>query len=354
MSLWGNAANTATAQPSLFNTTAQNKPAFPSLNTSTSQAPALNLFGQSQQQPLAGGSLFGQPAQTQTQTQQPASTSLFGQPNNAPNLGQSQQPQQRPFTETLRFGFGDSQQTVAQAQTGKDEWWQQGKGMAVLRTIPEQMMLLKNKWDPATLQSPLRTYIYQHVSSETEALKYSPSQNEDPDKWEEAVQSRPGPEWVPVIAMGFKQLGERGKAQMEALARCNMMLNEINTSLDIQLDVHRQKVAARLEQSRRRHKVVTQRVLVLASKVQRLKNRGYVMDNDEEELKSRLTKLEAEILDPSIRAREQEIWARMLGISQRVKRLKEEMDKLQPAEQTDEPLLDDETVKIARKVSSIT
>lgn len=223
--------------------------------------------------------------------------------------------------------------------------------MGVYRSIPEQMQLIRYKWDPASLNSPLRTYLYQHVESETEALRYSPSQFEDAEKWEEAVQKRPGPDWVPAVARGFRELADRAKQQKQAIAQCNMMLHEINTSLDIQLDVHRQKVAARLAESRRRHKAISQRTLTLAVKVQILKNKGYVMDNAEEEIKAKLNALESQVLDPSINAREQEIWARMLGIRERAKHLKAEMEKLQPAAGDEEPLLDEQTIKIARRVS---
>lgn len=222
--------------------------------------------------------------------------------------------------------------------------------MGVYRSIPEQMTLIKDKWDPAQLASPLRTYLYQHVGSEAEALKYLPGPNDDGNKWEEAVQNRPGPEWVPVLARGFHELGLRGNMQLATIKRCNMMLNEINSSLDIQLNVHRESVANRLAGSRRKHKVISQRILALAVKVQTLKNRGYVMDNAEEELKSKLAKLESEVLDPSLNAREQEVWARMLGIRERAKHLKAEMEKLEPVAQNEEPLLDEDTVKAARKV----
>lgn len=224
--------------------------------------------------------------------------------------------------------------------------------MGVYRSIPQQMALIKDKWDPASFNSPLRTYLYQHVEKETDALKYTPGPEDDASKWEEAVQRRPGPKYVPVVARGFGELGARAKQQMEMIARCNMMLNEINTSLDIQLDVHKQKVAASLAECRRRHNTISQRTLVLAVKVQILKNRGYVMDNAEEELKSKLAKLEAEVLDPALRAREQEVWARMLGIREQARHLKAEMEKLKPVNQEDDPLLDEETIKAARKTLS--
>jgi len=221
----------------------------------------------------------------------------------------------------------------------------------VYRSVPAQMNIVKDKWDPGSLSSPLRTYLYQHVSDESEALKYRPGPEEDENKWEEAVSKRPGPTWVPLLVRGFWELGKKAQIQMEAIQRCNMMLQEINTSLDVQLDTHRQKVATRLEECKRRQAAASQRTLALAVKVQILRNRGYVMDDAEEEFKARLDALERDVLDPSLNAREQEIWAHMLGIRERANRLKVEMDKIAPAAEDSDSTLDEETIKAAKKVS---
>lgn len=212
------------------------------------------------------------------------------------------------------------------------------------------MNIVKNKWDPQSLSSPLRTYLYQHVGTETDALKYRPGPGEDEDKWEEAVSKRPGSDWVPLVIQGFFQLGRKAQIQMEAIQRCNMMLQEINTSLDVQLDKHRQNVATRLEECKRRQMATARRTLALAVKVQFLRNRGYVMDNAEEELKAKLELLQREVFDPTLNAREQEVWAHMLGIRERAKRLKTEMEKVAPVAQEVDPSLDKETVKAAKKV----
>ncbi|KIW12032.1 hypothetical protein PV08_09306 [Exophiala spinifera] len=281
---------------------------------------------QQQQQQQQTGGLFGTSTQTQTQTQQ--------QPQQAPS---------RPLDQTLRFG--QSQQGQMESQS----MWEEGRGLNVYRSIPAQMTIVKNKWDPTSLSSPLRTYLYQHVETETEALKYRPGPGEDEDKWEEAVSKRPGPEWVPLLIQGFFQLGRKAQIQMEAIQRCNMMLQEINTSLDVQLDKHRQNVATRLEESKRRQLATARRILSLAVKVQILRNRGYVMDNSEEELKTKLEKLQRVVFDPSLDAREQEVWARMLSIRERAKRLKMEMEKLKPVAKDEDSVLDEETVKAAKR-----
>jgi nuclear pore complex protein Nup54 len=138
--------------------------------------------------------------------------------------------------------------------------------------------------------------------------------------------------------------------QVDALARCNMMLNEINISLNMQTEMHQQKIAARLAECKRRQLATSRRTLALAVKVQILRNKGYVMDNAEEELKAKLEKLEREVFDPSLEAREQEIWARMLGIRERAKRVKAEMDKIAPLAAPEEPVLDDGTIRTAKQV----
>lgn len=75
------------------------------------------------------------------------------------------------------------------------------------------------------------------------------------------------------------------------------------------------------------------------------------MDNAEEELRMKLEKLSKEVYDPSLEAREQEIWARMLGIRDIAQRLKAEMEKIQPKGKEDEPVLDEATIKAAKQAS---
>ncbi|RMZ87105.1 hypothetical protein DV736_g5669, partial [Chaetothyriales sp. CBS 134916] len=255
----------------------------------------------------------------------PGTTSIFGQPKPA---------EQKPFS----FGTSTTQPSASA----------KGRGLGVYRSIPAQMNVIKDKWDAATLSSPLRAYVYQHVPDEKEALLYRPDASEDEARWEEAIAKRPGPTWVPLLLRGFFELGKKAQMQTEAMQRSNMILQEINHSLDIQLDIHRHKVAARLSEASRRQLALSRRTLALAVKVQTLRNKGYVMDNAEEELKAKLDKLERDVLDPSLEARQQEIWARMLGIRERGKRLKAEMDKLEPVANSDDPTLDENTIKAAR------
>ena len=211
-------------------------------------------------------------------------------------------------------------------------------------------MLIKEKWDPNSITSPLRTYLYQ-VVDEQNALFYQPGPGEDEHKWEEAVSNRPGPGFVPALARGFWDLGKRAQRQREFIEKINIRLHDINSSLDAQLEIHSQKVASRLQECRRKHVVASQRTLALAAKIQILRNRGYVMDNAEEELKARLARLEREVFDPVLNAREQEIWARMLGIRERSRNLRRDLEKSTQVPNNQASSLDEDTLKVAKKVS---
>jgi len=73
------------------------------------------------------------------------------------------------------------------------------------------------------------------------------------------------------------------------------------------------------------------------------------MDNAEEELNTKLKKLEKDVFDPTLNGREQEIWARMLGIRERGKRLKAELERAGPIARNEDAVLDEQTVLTAKK-----
>ena len=193
--------------------------------------------------------------------------------------------------------------------------------------------------------------MYQKVDEES-APFYQPGEGEDTEKWEEAILNRPSADYVPVLAKGFFELGKRAQRQREFIEYCNIRLHEINSSLEAQLETHNQSVASRLAEARRKHVVASQRILALAAKIQILRSRGYSMDNAEEELRLKLEKLEREVFDPTVNGREQEIWARMIGIRERSKQLQMDIERTTPIANGDDEGLDEVTIKAAKNVSS--
>jgi len=94
--------------------------------------------------------------------------------------------------------------------------------------------------------------------------------------------------------------------------------------------------------------MLKQRCLTLATKVQVLRNRGYAMGGEEEELKRKLVALDKVVCDPGLGARAEEIWARMVGVRERARLLKEEMARA--GADGGEEGLDEETVKRSEKI----
>lgn len=212
------------------------------------------------------------------------------------------------------------------------------------------MMIVRDRWEATIHESPFRTYLYNYVGEDNAAL-YQPSQEDDEAKWEDALRNRPGPGYVPVLVKGFWDLGKRAQKQLEFFGMLQKRLHEINNCLTALLSRHDLEISVKIADCRRKHQVLSQRCLKLAAKTQVLRNRGYAMDEDEEELKKKLVLLERSVFDPSLNGRAEEIWARMLGIRERSKRLQMEMDRSgkKAAEEADDGL-DETAVKTAKKV----
>jgi nuclear pore complex protein Nup54 len=222
--------------------------------------------------------------------------------------------------------------------------------LLVHRTVPMQMMIVKDKWDPANRTSPFRTYLYNFVG-EDQSPFFQPGPDDDETKWEDALRKRPGAGYVPVLVKGFWELGKRAQRQRDFLSMMQIRLHEINNCLTDLLSRHDLKISVKIADCRRKHTVLSQRCLALAAKTQVLRNRGYAMDDAEEELKKKLQQLERAVFDPSITGRTEEIWARMLAIREHSKRLQAEIERDGPstAANADEGL-DESVIKTAKKV----
>ncbi|BAE56838.1 unnamed protein product [Aspergillus oryzae RIB40] len=332
-------SSTATSQPQqsggLFgNTTTQNQPQTGGLfgNTATQQKPAGGLFGG-----------LGQSTQQQQPQQQQTGGGLFGGA-----LGQ-QKPQGSLFGASIG-PVGATAGVEPLVAWSRRHWRCIALTLVVHRTVPTQIAIVKDKWDTASRNSPFRAYLYNHVGEEA-APFYQPGPDDDESKWEEALRKRPAPGYVPVIVRGFFELGKRAQRQKDFLTMMQTRLHEINNCLTELLSRHDLKISVRIADCRRKHLVLSKRCLALAAKTQVLRNRGYAMDDAEEELKKKLALLERSVFDPSLNGREEEIWARMLAIREHSKRLQLEMEKAGPgaAAQADDEL-DEQTMKTAKKI----
>lgn len=215
-----------------------------------------------------------------------------------------------------------------------------------------QILIVRDKWEPNSKSSPFRTYLYNHPGDQS-APFYQPGPEDDETKWEEALRQRPSAGHVPVLVKGFWELGLRAQKQRDFLTEMQTRLHEINSSLTDMLSRHDLKISIKIADCRRKHLVLSQRCLSLATKTQVLRNRGYAMDDAEEELKKKILQLERAIFDPSINGRVEEIWARLLAIREHSRQLEAEIEKAGPsvASEADEGL-DESVVRTAKKVRS--
>jgi nuclear pore complex protein Nup54 len=302
----------------------------------------MSIFGK------PSGSVFG----SQIQQQQPVQ-SIFGASTAAPQ-------QQAPQLPAL---------AQSQAQLASSLWQPAKESPRTYRThrqplqlenvlirfttdqkpITQQIQEVVDKWEPNHPNCVFKHYFYNKVD-EGQVPYYTPGPNEVSREWEEALQKKPAPGYIPVLCAGYPMLAERLKTQKRAIADYNTRLHQINSGLDAILSHHELATTVRAEQARRRHTVLQERCVGLAAKVQVLRNRGYALSGDEDELRIKLKSLETSIQDPALSAREEELWTRLIRVRDYASRLMEETDKLSVKE--DEGL-DEETEAKAKKVCHI-
>ncbi|KAK6534297.1 hypothetical protein TWF281_005625 [Arthrobotrys megalospora] len=307
------------------------------------------IFGQQQQQPQQQqASVFGQPqqqqqqlpslgsvfGQQQPQQQQPSLGSVFGQPQ--PQQQQQQQPQAASM-------FGQTQQPAQQQQLGAGSMFggglQSGFGRTVTQALPTQnptaaslvagqVERLWNLWNVGSPDCQFQTYLYNQVDNEALANSYEPGPTEDKVKFDAAMRKRPNPKAVPVLVRGFNDLQLRMQQQENQIAIYRATLHSINNRLTELSRNHDIKTTIKLAEAVSRHQQLAHRTLSLSAKVQVLKNRGYALQPEEDQLKKKLEALTKIVSDPSVNGRMNEIWARMQIINQKAKQMEHEISEM--------------------------
>lgn len=209
----------------------------------------------------------------------------------------------------------------------------------------ERLAATFNKWDPTNPNCAFRHYFYNKVD-ESAVPFYHPGPNEDPKEWEEALQNKPGQGFIPVLGSGFANVADRLKVQKRVVAEHNNRLHQINASLDAILSRHDLETSVRALAARRRHVALRERCLALAAKVQVLRNRGYALSGDEDDLRAKLAELDRSVQDPALSAREEELWSRLIVLRGYADQLMKEANK--PALANGETLNEDTEHKVKK------
>ncbi|KLU82910.1 hypothetical protein MAPG_01977 [Magnaporthiopsis poae ATCC 64411] len=143
-------------------------------------------------------------------------------------------------------------------------------------------------------------------------------------------------------------LAQRLNAQRLAVGQFNQRLHEINASLDAILSRHDLETSVRSLAARRRHAELRRRSLALAARVQVLRNRGYALSGDEDDLGAKLAALERGAQDPALAARMEELWSRLITLRDYAESLQAEIGK--GALNTDQGGLGEEVEAKAKKI----
>jgi nuclear pore complex protein Nup54 len=188
------------------------------------------------------------------------------------------------------------------------------------------MQLIAEKWHPLHPSCAFKTYFYNKVD-ESRIPFYQPGPQDDPKEWEDALSHKPAAGFMPVLCAGFAGMAERLKVQRRAVGEFNARLHEINASLDAILSRHDLETSVRALNARRRHAALRNRCLALAARVQVLRNRGYALSGDEDELRTKLMEMERRMQDPALSARMEELWSRLIVLRGYADNLRVEINK---------------------------
>jgi len=335
-------------------------------SNSTSSQPSTTgsgLFGsntaqqqqQQQQQPSTGGGLFGSNNNNNTTN---TSGGLFGNMQNN-NQQQQQQQQQQPQTATTQSSqpsFAWSQPSSTQQNNNLQQPQQPQQQQQPLSfasntshdprinsnysaTIQEQLLKIKNSWDPNSQQTNLKTFFYNTVPENQSALYTKPS-NEN-EEWDKAYANKPSNNSIPVRAIGFGDLQKRSQTQINHVAQARVILQQISEKNKMLSDKHDLDTASRIVASKARHSRISKRILRLASTLAVLKSKGYQLSPNEEKLIQTFQELLEKSQDPSGLGKSNELWARLAVLKEKAKSLSDQLDNTLGIQKLDNNNVDD-------------
>lgn len=310
------------AQPATLGGLFGNKPAAPTggLFGGSTQSTGTGLFGSNNTngatQGTQTGGLFSQPGNTgsgglfgtatnQTQNQLPGQNINQSQTNNAGSLfgGNSNNPQPS-------FGWSNNQlgnangpsalstnlqlniSTPAQTQKSISNY---------TPAINDQIVKLKEQWDPNSTKCALKTYIYNRFSEqEIAALLQQPRPaNENSEDWENAMAHRPSALHYPVKVASLSEVAQRIEVQLDHVAKSRVLLNKIYEQLNQLSSKHDLDNTTRILKAKVRHAKLSRRLLRLATVLAVLKLKGYPMLPEEEEMSKQFQTLNTRLNDPN-------------------------------------------------------
>lgn len=272
-------------------------------NTSAPSSSSGGLFGGSNtQQNQQSGGLFGQsnsaPPSQQSNANANTGSSLFGGStvNNAqPSFSWSSQQQQKPQQSNLLSlpTLSNSQAASQQAPSSSSSTY--------TPPINDQLIKLKEQWDPNSPKCALKTHFYNKFNQEEiNALMQQPRPaNESPEDWDSAMSERPSSQHYPIKVTSFSDVSQRIETQLDHVAKSRILLNNINEKQTQLSSKHDLDNTTRILKAKARHTKLSRRLLRLATVLAILKLKGYPLLPEEEEISKQFQTLNARLSDPN-------------------------------------------------------
>ncbi|KAI0088367.1 nucleoporin complex subunit 54-domain-containing protein [Irpex rosettiformis] len=318
--LFGTSTTTPATTGGLFGSTATNNPGGSSLfGGQATQPPANPML--SQQKPAF--SLFGQPAQPQTQPQPATAPSLFGQ-SIQPSQQQAQssllisQPVTGPFGALNASTLGTSTlgNSLFASRATNVPTYQQTDPQSQYVSLLQRIDAVKQAWDPASPQCRFQHFFYNLVEPSQVQLYGRPPNVTNQGLWEKAVRENPDPScMVPVLAIGLDDLQQRVDAQTKQAANHSERIKELKTRIEALSQRHEVNNTARLRRAAALQMQLMHRVLKVVQHLHLLipALRSSSIRPEEEALRTALEDIDDEIRRPGgiskMRGKLNEMWA---------------------------------------------
>lgn len=161
--------------------------------------------------------------------------------------------------------------------------------------IWQSLALIKSEWDPNSPNCKFKHYFY-NIVHPSEVQRFTKPPNEDDKAWEMAMKNNPDPScMVPVRAVGFEALRTRIETQDRQCQAHRIKLEQLDQKMKEVRRKHTIETIVKLQEYKRRHIDLTQRVIQFLKYAQILRNKGFSIENDEEALRAKLENVQSHL-----------------------------------------------------------
>jgi len=160
-----------------------------------------------------------------------------------------------------------------------------------------------NSWNTYSPQCQFVTYFF-NLSNPGSAQYFQPQQQQrwTRELWEEAQKNNPDKSiMIPIVAVGFEDLKKRIIEHLNSKNEISARLKDIGNKIETLQIKHNLETLVNLENQKRKHMELTQRVIKLMKRIQVVRLRGTLIRSGEEQLKGRLEEIKQNLLRPMVK-----------------------------------------------------